>query len=140
MQRDEDAVASLASGTIAETDHSVIEKCYHDGQVAVLKRAREPQDPRAVNRWRNEVKMLQSIGHHVSITSVIEYRQFCLHSSINEGLPPDPALNSRVVSRPLLNDCVYQYNTVNFLLHSITKKQYTSNPAPPKNMLTLLSA
>ena len=72
MQRDEGVVAIVASDTIAETDHSVIETCHHDGQVAVLKRARIPQDPRAVARWRSEVEMLQSIGRHVSIQSAMK--------------------------------------------------------------------
>jgi hypothetical protein len=66
MQRDGSAVAFSASDTIAETDHSVIQKCYHNGEAAVLKRARKPEDPRAVARWRTEVAMLQSIGRHVS--------------------------------------------------------------------------
>jgi len=69
MQRDEDTVASSATNAIAETDHSVIEKCYHHGVLAVLKRARNPQDPRAVIRWQSEVEMLQRIGRHVSTIS-----------------------------------------------------------------------
>ena len=63
----------LASDTIAETDHSVIEKCYHQGLAAVLKRARDPQNPRAAVRWRSEVEMLQSIGRHVSTLSFYLY-------------------------------------------------------------------
>ena len=64
-----DAIAGTTEA-IAETDHSIIETCYHDGQVAVLKRARNPHDPRAVTRWQSEVEVLQCIGRHVSIESV----------------------------------------------------------------------
>jgi len=73
MQRNGGSVAAWALETIAKTDHAVIEECYHDGELAVLKRARNPQDATAVVRWRTEVEMLQSVGRHVSTTSSYLY-------------------------------------------------------------------
>lgn len=59
---------------IEQTHHSTIEECIWQGTIAVLKRVKNVNDPRARDRWKKEVEALRITDNHVRNNPHVERR------------------------------------------------------------------